>query len=127
MTEIDERVGRLCALLAESDLGPACQAADAHALLRAVVTAVRADAPEEELTVALDALDARMAASDYGFVTRMPREYRRLPGDRSRLADVRVCPARRACARTIRVRDGDPGGATCALTGEAMPVIRLHS
>jgi hypothetical protein len=122
MTELGDRVGRLCQILSTSDLDPVRAVTGVADPLDQITALVRAAGPEQELTPALDALDEALARADYGYVTQPGREYRLLPGQRSRSLDVWVCPALRACGRTVR-----DSGARCAFGDEPMKHVRLDS
>lgn len=121
MTDVTDRIARLCILLQDPGIGAACDAAGADGVRRSLTAAMDASAPDPELTAALDDLDARMAAADYGHVTRPTRAYRPLPGGRARQIDVLVCPAPRPCSRVER----DP--ATRALLGRPLTLYRMRS
>ncbi|MEV2194668.1 hypothetical protein AB0I02_27315 [Streptomyces phaeochromogenes] len=134
MTEIGDRVSRLCAAMSEADAWADCAEAGASDILREIVTAIRtgtaaddrAGWSDEELARALDTLDAAMAAADYGYLTRPTRTYPQLPGESHCFrVDLWVCPATRPCTRSVRARDAD--GAACEITGQGLRKIRLSS
>ncbi|GLY94454.1 hypothetical protein [Actinoplanes sp. NBRC 103695] len=121
MTDVTDRIARLCILLQDPGAGADFAAAGADGVRQHLVTAMETAAADPELTAALDDLDERMAAADYGHVTRTTRAFRSLPGSRAQQIDVLVCPAPRPCSRVER----DP--ATCALLGGPLRPHRMRS
>jgi hypothetical protein len=124
MTDVADRIARLCTLLDDADTRTALRDAGADAVVRGIAASVQAGGPEDDVAAALDDVDTRMAAADYGYLTRSFRNYRPLPGNRAHQIDVAVCPAQHPCSRAARI-DGEP--AACGLTGQPMTRLRLRS
>ena len=76
MTDVTDRIARLCILLQDPGAGTDFAAAGADGVRQHLVTAMETAAADPELTAALDDLDDRMAAADYGHVTRTTRAFR---------------------------------------------------
>jgi len=132
VTEVSDRVGRLCAMMGQSDIWPACTDAGADEALRMIVAAVSGDLPHsqakpttEDLVNALDIFDGTMARAGYGHPTRSRRIYHRPPGIANfRRIDAWVCPAVSRCSRVV-VERGEVD-VSCTITGRAFERIRLQ-
>ncbi|MFE0155880.1 hypothetical protein ACFWY5_52715 [Nonomuraea sp. NPDC059007] len=131
MTEIPARVDRLCVVLGENGayLRDIAESAGVGRTLARIEAAVCRDdqrADDEQLERDLDALDDAMARSGHGYLTHPVRIYRKLPGKQQTSAiDAWVCPAFKACARLLRVREVE--GAVCAITGQRLKKLQFRS
>ncbi|NJP29586.1 hypothetical protein FLW53_36400 [Microbispora sp. SCL1-1] len=129
VSEIAERIERVCTLLGDGELEACADQAGAGEILTRILAALGdSEYDDPALVRDLDALDGAMAECGFGAVTQPERVYQPLDGSGAGHPVVQawVCPAHRRCSRVEPVA-GTRQPPMCAATRHQLALVRVAS